>query len=97
MKVTVTREAADWLRQEMSLEEGDYIRFHTMLYGNASSLHPNYSLGLSKEPPHRIGAQTVVDGVTYYVEKDDLWYFEGHDLTVRLKNGELDLAFTDAQ
>ena len=94
MKLALTQEAADWLRRELSLERGDYVRFHTMLYGNASSLHPNYSLGLSKEAPSRIGIETVVDGITYYLEEEDLWYLDGHNLTVRLADGELDYVFT---
>jgi len=93
MKLTVTREAADWLRRELSLTRGDSLRFHTMLYGNAASIHPNFSLGLSKEEPKRIGAKTELDGVTYYMEQEDMWYLDGHTLTVRLQGDELDYVF----
>jgi uncharacterized protein YneR len=95
VKLAVTQEAADWLRRELSLNEGDYVRFHTMLYGNAASLHPNFSLGLSREKPSRIGVETVVDGVTYYVEEEDLWYLDRYRLTVQVKDDELDYVFTE--
>ena len=42
------------------------------------------------EPAGEPAAQTTVDGVTFFVEDSDQWYFDGRDLTVDLdeKSGE---------
>lgn len=92
--LTVTQEAAAWLSKELSLTRGDFLRFYTMLYGNAASIHPNFSLGLSKETPSRIGLQTVMDGITYYIEENDRWYVDGHQLTVDVRDDELQYDFS---
>jgi uncharacterized protein YneR len=93
MMLTVTQEAAAWLCKELSLNKGDCLRFYAMLYGNAASIHPNFSLGLSKESPSRIGIQTELDGITYYFEESDRWYLDGHRLTVKVVQDELEYEF----
>ncbi len=39
---------------------------------------------MNREKPHNIGVETVVDGIHFYVEKDDEWFFNNHDLYVSI-------------
>ena len=41
-----------------------------------------FSLGVNTDSPKNVGVETKVDGLTFFVEDEDLWYFDGHDLTV---------------
>lgn len=93
MKLRVTEEAALWLKQELGLNEGDWLRFYAMLYGNAYSIHSNYSLGMAKEEPHHASIQTEVEGIRFYLEDQDKWYLDNHKLTVDVENDEVKFIF----
>lgn len=81
MNIIVSKEAANWYQNEIGLKEGDFVRFFVR-YGGCSTVQKGFSLGVENESPIGVGAQTVVDGITYYIEEKDLWYFDGHDLEV---------------
>ncbi|GED30593.1 MULTISPECIES: HesB/YadR/YfhF family protein [Brevibacillus] len=81
MNLTVTAAAVDWFRQEWGCEAGDTIRFFVR-YGGVSTVQDSFSMGIAKEQPNEIGLSTTVDGITFYMEKDELWYMNGQGLTV---------------
>ncbi|MCM3088713.1 Uncharacterized protein YneR [Bhargavaea ginsengi] len=80
MEIRISDDAQKWFYEEMGLEAGASVRF-TVRYGG-SGLQPGFSLGLSVEEPENPSAQAESDGITYFVESDDEWYFDGHDLVV---------------
>lgn len=67
----------------MEATKGDYIRFYAR-YGGSSPFHEAFSLGMNREEPHDIGVETVEDGIHFYIENDDLWFFNEHDLHVKV-------------
>nr|WP_106778957.1 hypothetical protein [Lysinibacillus timonensis] len=81
MKLVVTDDAFDWFKREMEVEKGDYIRFYAR-YGGSSPFHEGFSLGMNREEPHDLGIETVIDDIHFYIEKDDEWFFNGHNLHV---------------
>ena len=81
MEIIIEQEAYHWFKREMDLEAGDTIRFYAR-YGGSSLFHEAFSLGMNREQPHSIGIKTVIDGVTFYIEQDDLWFFNEHSLVV---------------
>ncbi|MBI6864678.1 HesB/YadR/YfhF family protein [Lysinibacillus fusiformis] len=81
MKIALTNEALHWFKQEMEVEPGDTIRFYAR-YGGSSPFHEGFSLGMTREEPIAIGAEAVIDGVTYYIDEKDLWFFNDHNLHV---------------
>lgn len=81
MKITINDQAAAWYENEMDLSPGGYLRFFVR-YGGFSTVQKGFSLGVSKDEPDHIGASSEKNGVTYYIEEKDLWYFDGHDLIV---------------
>ncbi|GKV68231.1 hypothetical protein NCCP2716_07290 [Sporosarcina sp. NCCP-2716] len=92
MKILISQKAADWFGEEMDAEHGDAIRFFAR-YGGSSPLHEGFSLGVTKEQPDEAAAETMVNGVRYYVEARDLWYFDGHDLSVSVDSDRSELQF----
>ena len=81
MKIHISNEAADWYKDELSLKEGDFVRFFAR-YGGFSTIQKGFSLGLSNDQPEDAGAKEVINGVTYFIEDRDLWYFDDSDLYI---------------
>lgn len=81
LKIHISTEAADWYKDELYLKDGDFVRFFAR-YGGFSSVQQGFSLGLSNDKPEDIGAKEEVNGVTYYIEDRDLWYFDDLDLYI---------------
>lgn len=92
MKLTVTKDAALWYKNEMGLEDGDFLRFFVK-YGGNNQFHPNFSLGVVKQEPENIAISQKQEGIMFYFEKQDEWFIEGIELTVGLQNGEAEFIF----
>ena len=95
MKLSVSLEAANWYKTEMGLTNGDYLRFFVRIYGQ-SPIHPNYSLGIAKERPRKVGVSTEQAGITFYFEDEDLWFIEDHNLHIGLERDEIEMTYTKA-
>ncbi|WP_141501977.1 HesB/YadR/YfhF family protein [Paenibacillus luteus] len=81
MKLIVEQPAASWYKTEMGLVDGDAIRIFVRL-GGCGSVHPGLSLGITKDEPRSIGLSVEAEGVTYYIEEDNLWYLEKKSLRI---------------
>jgi uncharacterized protein YneR len=81
MKLIVEQPAAEWYKEQMGLAEGDALRIYVRL-GGCGSVHPGLSLGVIKEEPRKAGLSQTIDGVTYYIEEDNLWYLDNKTLTI---------------
>lgn len=81
MKINICDKALSYYKDELSLAKGDCVRFFVR-YGGFNSFIKAFSLGLSFEEPESCGAKFEKDGITFFVENDDLWYFEEKDLVV---------------
>jgi len=82
MKITLTDKVSNWFEEELDVAAGDSIRFFVR-YGGIGGRIPGFSLGITIETPDNIHASTSKNGVTYYIEEADEWYFEGEDLNVQ--------------
>jgi uncharacterized protein YneR len=85
MNIQIDSKSAAWYKEELNLQSGDFVRFFVR-YGGHSTIQTGFSLGISKDTPFDIGAKVNVDGITYFIEEKDLWYFEEHDLIVEFKS-----------
>jgi uncharacterized protein YneR len=83
MKIILSTEALNWFKKEMAAESGDSIRFFAR-YGGASPLHDGFSLGVRMEDPDEATVETEHDGVQYYIERRDEWYFLENNLHVNV-------------
>lgn len=96
MNIEISDLAAAWYEQEMDLKNGDFVRFFVR-YGGHSSIQQGFSLGLSNEPPIDLAIKTVKNGITYYIEEKDIWYFENYNFSIDLnsKTNEPEFVFPD--
>ncbi|MDS9471163.1 HesB/YadR/YfhF family protein [Sporosarcina pasteurii] len=83
MNIVLSDEALKWFRDEMEVSQGDAIRFFAR-YGGSSPLHEGFSLGVTKIEPDEASVQVDKEGVLYYIESRDEWFFDGHDLIVEV-------------
>jgi len=81
MEIKINEEAVNWYRKELQLEKGDYLRFYPR-YGGVGGNIPGFSIGINTSKPIDIQAESNQDGITFYVEKEDSWYFDEKNLII---------------
>ncbi|WP_226665372.1 HesB/YadR/YfhF family protein [Metabacillus litoralis] len=87
MEMMVDDKAASWYINELQLKTGDMVQFFVR-YGGCSNVQKGFSLGVVKQIPEDIGASFDSNGITFFVEKRDIWYFDNHNLHVELDENE---------
>ncbi|OEH92479.1 HesB/YadR/YfhF family protein [Bacillus solimangrovi] len=85
MKLEISSEAVEWYKDEMELDKGDTVRFFVR-YGGNSTIQKGFSLGVMTEEPIEPFTDIEVDGITFYIEEKDAWYFDEYDLNVQYNN-----------
>lgn len=82
MKIEVTDSASKWFQREMGLSNGNGVSFYGKVYGK-TPVHEGFSLALMRDDsPSEVYAQTNKDGINYFVNENDRWFFKGYDLKV---------------
>lgn len=82
MKLFVEDRAAQWFKEEVGLAEGAGIRFKVKIYGS-SPVNDAFALSIESEKPRNSEIEfTAPNGLLFYIEADDVWFFQGHDLRV---------------
>lgn len=94
MSLQVTKEAAEWFKEEMDLESGDHVQFYVKLYGGIPTVHPNYSLGIALGKEGNIAIKDEVEGIIFYLNDKDAWFLDEYNLKIEANNGEVEYNFT---
>jgi uncharacterized protein YneR len=82
MKIDLSNTAIQWFREEVDLKNGDKVRFYVKIYGS-SPVQEGFSLAFTVDnEPIDIAVKTEKEGLTFFIEGSDLWFFNGHDLHV---------------
>ncbi|XKH51143.1 HesB/YadR/YfhF family protein [Chryseomicrobium palamuruense] len=92
MKIEISQQALEWFEQEMEARSGEWIQFYAR-YGGSSKLHEGFTLGMTKAEPDEAAVQQDENGIHFYIEERDLWYFDGHDLHVHLNEDRKEIEF----
>ena len=92
MSFTLTEKAARWLKRELQLDHGDYVRFYVR-YGGMNGPGNGFSLGVNVTKPVQVGEKTVVDDTTFFVEQDDVWFLQEYDLIIQYNDKADDIEF----
>jgi uncharacterized protein YneR len=74
MNVTITNSAVALYKKEMNLTEGDSLRLYVRVGGVGSG---GFSVGLMQDEPSSTSYKIKLQGVTFFVNEDDFWYFDG--------------------
>jgi uncharacterized protein YneR len=93
MKLTISDSALKWFQNNIGVQKGGNVRFYAKIYGS-SPVQQGYSLGFSKdEDPIHIAFKYEAEGILFYVEESDIWYFNEHDLHVDYHEKEDELEY----
>lgn len=81
-KITLTPAASNWFQTALDLTPGNGIRFYGRVYG-ATNAHTGFSAAMSRcDYPTLPVVDEVIDGIHYYIQESDNWFFNGLDLQV---------------
>lgn len=85
MKIRMSDQVFQWYKEELSLTKGDFIRFY-IRYGGLNSFIKGFSLGMDKDTPEQTHTKIEKDGITFFIEDSDTWYFDDKDLLIEFNN-----------
>lgn len=92
MNLSISHEAAKWYKEEFETDEGTHLRFYVR-YGFGGQV-PGFSVAVSRDTPDDIYASASVEGITFFIENKDAWYFDGQDLTIQLNDQEPEFIYS---
>lgn len=92
MNITIAKDALQWFKQEFILRPEDAIRFFVR-YGGSSTIQDGFSLGMTVDTKRDPEVETEVEGIGFFIEREDIWYFKGLDLEVLLDDRKEEIEF----
>lgn len=74
MFISIDEKAFSWFTKEFDLNKPFSIRLFPQ-YAGFGEKHKGYSLAFSAESPTNAGFKRELNGITFYVEENDSWFF----------------------
>jgi uncharacterized protein YneR len=74
MMISIDEKAFSWFNKEFELNKPFSIRLFPQ-YSGFGEKHKGFSLAFSAEAPTSAGFSTELHGITFYVEDNDIWFF----------------------
>ncbi|WP_078595776.1 HesB/YadR/YfhF family protein [Evansella clarkii] len=74
MQLTITENAANLYKKEMSLKEGDVLALFVRVGGIGSG---GFSAGVKKGRPDGDYTEVTSGGLVFSVSDEEIWYFDG--------------------
>ncbi len=90
----MNEDTASHIIKDLQASQDDDIRFFVRL-GGCSTVQDGFSLGITKDTPKHPAAELTIIEQTFFIEEEDEWFFDGNDLTVSVKNGEIQYDFNN--
>lgn len=81
MKITIKPEALSWFKKELEIPEGQGVRFFGKVYGK-TDVHDGFSVGMNVDSSDQPIAETTAEGILFFADEADEWFFKGYDLIV---------------
>ncbi len=82
MEISLTQPALYWFKREMDLTEGQMVRFYVRQGGFQANNGFSIGLTVNDEPIDAVSL-IEIDGLTFFIEQKDAWFFDDHDLKVK--------------
>ncbi|WP_164668883.1 HesB/YadR/YfhF family protein [Virgibacillus doumboii] len=82
MNLSVTENAAKWYKSEFEIEQSAQVQFFVR-YGFGGII-PGFSLGVRLDKPVDIYASCESEGITFFIDSKDAWYFDDKNLKIQL-------------
>ncbi|CAH0120871.1 MULTISPECIES: HesB/YadR/YfhF family protein [unclassified Paenibacillus] len=85
MQINVTPSAVDCLVNEWDFQEGDHVRVFVRYSGGGGE---PFALGIGRDEPRDPLLTTEAGKITFYMERHDIWFLEGNNITIDCSGGE---------
>ncbi|MDE5412791.1 HesB/YadR/YfhF family protein [Alkalihalobacterium chitinilyticum] len=95
MSIEVTKPAYQWFKDEFNLEGTEYMRIFVR-YGGCGSFQQGFSLGIVKEEPKDAAIEVNMEGTIFFIEKEDMWYFDGKGVKIKYSRTKEEIEFVQA-
>jgi uncharacterized protein YneR len=93
MMISIDEKAFSWFNKEFELSKPFSIRMFPQ-YAGLGEKHKGYSLAFSAETPTNAGFTKEINGITFYVEGNDIWFFDDTETYLSLDpKDELKVSF----
>ncbi|RSD25535.1 HesB/YadR/YfhF family protein [Mesobacillus subterraneus] len=98
MTILIDQHAYKWFEKEFDTPKPFYIRLYPQ-YAGFGDKNKGYSLAFALETPAIAAQQQEIDGITFYVESNDIWFFDDTDVEIKFNDhdGEIFAAYTEHQ
>src|SRR5690625_3241139 len=83
VQIVISKDVAEWYKDELHLKDGDTIRFFVR-YGGIGGNIAGFSLGVNVEKAKNAHKTVTVSNIEFFVDESDVWYFDDQDLHVNL-------------
>lgn len=83
MKLNITDKAINWFKSELDFEKDQALRIFVR-YGGEFQLKQGFSPAFNVESLEdaEVGFKDEKDGILYFIDEKDLWYFQDNDLVI---------------
>lgn len=75
MYISIDERAISWFTREFEVNKPFNIRMFPQ-YAGFGNKHKGFSLAFSAETPANIGYTNDVNGITFFIDVNDIWFFE---------------------
>lgn len=95
MFISIDERAYSWFTEEFGLNKPFSIRLFPQ-YAGFGEKHKGYSLGFSAEAPTNAEYKKEINGVTFYFEESDAWFFKDTETNLTIgQTEELQIFFKE--
>ncbi|MEH7885040.1 hypothetical protein V7654_12055 [Bacillus sp. JJ1609] len=90
MTISIDQSAYKWFENEFGTAKPFFIRLYPQ-YGGFGDKNKGYSLAFALETPAIAAEQQEIDGITFFVESNDTWFFEETDVEIKYSEAEQEI------
>lgn len=83
MFISIDERAATWFTKEFEFHKPFCIRMFPQ-YAGFGIKHKGFSLAFSAEAPVHAGYSNEINGITFFVEVNDIWFFEDTETSLTI-------------
>ncbi|KKK38492.1 hypothetical protein WQ57_07750 [Mesobacillus campisalis] len=80
--ITIDQNAYKWFEAEFQTQKPFFIRLYPQ-YAGFGEKNKGYSLAFSLENPNIAATKQEINGITFYVESNDTWFFDETDVDIK--------------
>lgn len=97
MTILIEHNAFKWFEKEFDTPKPFFIRLYPQ-YAGFGDKNKGYSLAFALETPALAIQQQEIDGITFFVESNDSWFFDETDVDIKFSemNQEIFVSYRES-